>query len=184
MINFQSPPTDDNVIVFPEDHQPIPRRSAEPDPPDERPLRALISLLLVFVLIASVGYAAIRPFVLGYIETADFDIALTSVTEATDDTCRTVDADDIPAAIEATQVLCVCGIIFAGGRRADQYQLLLRPAGQPPFDSVQVERTADGAFCHRWQLNTPLVQGHYRLDVRRDVLLDTYWFRVQSVSSI
>lgn len=183
MSNYQSPSSDDNIVIFPQDRRPPPPLSAEPDPP-QSPWRTVVALLLVFILVLSVGYSAIRPFVLGYIETADFDIALTSITEATDDACRTVETDELPTALNSTQTLCVCGIVFAGGRRADRYQLLLRENGHLPVDSARIERTADGEFCHRWQLDVPLAEGEYRLDVRRDALLDTYWFRIQSVSSI
>jgi hypothetical protein len=183
MSNYQPPSLDDNIVVFPQDRQPPPPRSAEPEPP-RNPFRVIIALTLVFILVASVGYSAIRPFVLGYIETADFDVALTSITAASDENCRAIDADERPFALNSTRTLCVCGVVFAGGRRADRYQLLLRDDGHLPVDSAQVERTADGAFCHRWELDVPLAQGEYRLDVRRDALLDTYWFRVQAVSSI
>jgi hypothetical protein len=184
MSDNQSPSSNDQFIVFPDERQPPPPyRSAEPDPP-QRPLRVFIALMLVAILVFSVGYSAIRPFILGYIDTTDFDIALTSITEATDQNCRTVEDENLPAAINSTQTLCVCGIVFAGGRRADEYQLLLRSESGVPVDTVRVESTADGEFCHRWQLEAPLTSGEYRLDVRSNRLLDTYWFRIQSVSSI
>lgn len=182
MIDQSSPEPNEQHILFSQDYTPH-HQSAYEEPPQGNGFRALVSIILVLILIAGIGYSAVRPFILSMTETSTFQVDLRAVMDSQRADCTTV-ADDVSMAIASTNTLCVCGVVYAGGRRADEFELILRTDGIIIVEQARFFDTRSGDFCHRWELSERLVRGQYRLDVRREFLLDTYWFRVQSASSV
>ena len=146
----------------------------------------MAAIIMIIALLASIGYSAIRPWLLDSnpASTNNFNATLTGISALTTN-CDNAPRVNLSGTISpAARQLCVCGQLFTNSDV--DYRLALRSSdGQLLHDTVFNDQEA-GRFCQPIRLNSALSSGRYFFEItprRRHIQIHILWFSVQSSSS-
>jgi hypothetical protein len=157
--------------------------------PARNHIRVLVSILMVVILMVTVSYAAVQPWL--HQENREgtqrrVEGAITGVS-AVNTSCRYAPRITVEGALPPTRVLCICGRVGRNNRDAPGYMLLLRSEDGATLGQMSMPGRFGGEFCYRMHLTSELQDGHYHIDLllqSTSSQIDTFRFTIQSSRSL
>lgn len=200
--------------MFPEDpgridletHQPLsgletpfnfedPLATSEPalhdeTPPQRRYVRSLLAILMVVVVLFSISYAALQPWLRPFSSSQmapRLEGAITGISATNTNNCRYAPSVTLEGALFPTDNLCICGRVYVDVRTALRYVLVVRDEAGETVGQSDLQSGFGTLFCQRVRLADELEDGQYTVELhdhenaRR---LDVFHFSIQSKRSL